>query len=511
MYCDKLNINILTALLVTHGVRHCVVCPGSRNGAIVHNLNECPDMACYPVTDERSAGFYALGMAQALQQPVAVCVTSGTALLNLAPAVSEAFYQHIPLVVLSADRPMAWIGQLDGQTLPQVDVFHRFTLKSVTLPEPHDETETWYCNRLVNESLLAVTLRGGGPVHINIPISKPLFNFTISELPPTRTIQCIPSVMNEAAAHSLVQRFLASEHPLLVIGQLPLSDIDLRCIPTHVTLFHEALSFGAMQLPSLSEIDFVIYIGGCIVNVELKKWLRQHPIKECWAVTPDGEVHDTFQQQIGLLEADPLQFLRMLTAGNPVRPIMDEEEMDIDSHCTAASVVSYFEQQMEDMEDDYSIHYGNSTAVRLANRYARHHVYCNRGVNGIEGSLSTAAGFSVVSSNQVFCVLGDLSFFYDQNALWNQNLKGNLRIILLNSGGGDIFNQLPGLKDSPASMQLVAGVHHTDARGICTQNDIGYLCATNVMDMQMAIVQMLTETTSRPMLLEVKLEKEGKQ
>ena len=114
MYSDKKNVNILTALLVAHGVQHAVVCPGSRNSAIVHNLNECPDIACYPVTDERSAGFYALGMAQALRRPVVVCVTSGTALLNLAPAMAEAYYQHIPLVAGSADRPPQWIDQLDG-------------------------------------------------------------------------------------------------------------------------------------------------------------------------------------------------------------------------------------------------------------------------------------------------------------------------------------------------------------------------------------------------------------
>ena len=150
MYSNKENVNILTALLVAHGVRHAVVCPGSRNAPIVHNLNECPDIQCYPVTDERSAGFYALGMTQCLKEPVVVCVTSGTALLNLAPAVAEAYYQHQSLVVVSADRPAAWIDQLDGQTLPQPDALGRFVRKAVSLPEPHDEEERWYCNRLVH-------------------------------------------------------------------------------------------------------------------------------------------------------------------------------------------------------------------------------------------------------------------------------------------------------------------------------------------------------------------------
>ena len=185
MYSNKENVNILTALLVAHNVRYAVLCPGSRNSPIVHNLNKCPDMTCFPVTDERSAGFYALGMSQCLHEPVVVCVTSGTALLNLAPAVAEAYYQHVPLVVVSADRPPQWIDQLDGQTLPQPDALGRFVGKAVSLPEPHNDEERWYCNRLVNE----VLLERHAPVHINVPISEPLFGFTTPSLPVERKIE----------------------------------------------------------------------------------------------------------------------------------------------------------------------------------------------------------------------------------------------------------------------------------------------------------------------------------
>ena len=147
MYSNKEQVNILTALLVAHGVRHAVVCPGSRNSPIVHNLNECPDIACYPVTDERSAGFYALGMSQARRQPVVVCVTSGTALLNLAPAVAEAYYQHIPIVVISADRPAAWIDQLDGQTI----------ISTCPSPNPSSITASPHCLRNGRFRLLLLT------------------------------------------------------------------------------------------------------------------------------------------------------------------------------------------------------------------------------------------------------------------------------------------------------------------------------------------------------------------
>ena len=147
MFSNKLHVNILTALLLKHDVHHAVVCPGSRNAPIVHNLNEVDGITCYPVTDERSAGFYALGIAQAINSPVVVCVTSGTALLNLLPAVAEAFYQHIPLIVVSADRPAQWINQLDGQTIPQNGALGAFVKKAINIPEFHDEEERWYCNR----------------------------------------------------------------------------------------------------------------------------------------------------------------------------------------------------------------------------------------------------------------------------------------------------------------------------------------------------------------------------
>lgn len=119
MYSNQNHINSLTRLLVAHGVRHAVLCPGSRNAPIVHNLNACNLLRCYAVTDERSAGFYALGLSLMSQSPVAICVTSGTALLNVLPAVAEAWHQHVPLIIISADRPTAWIGQQDGQTLQQ--------------------------------------------------------------------------------------------------------------------------------------------------------------------------------------------------------------------------------------------------------------------------------------------------------------------------------------------------------------------------------------------------------
>ncbi len=496
MYNNKDHINILTSLLVAHGIRHAVVCPGSRNSPIVHNLNECPDIHCYPVTDERSAGFYALGMAQATNTPVVVCVTSGTALLNLAPAVAEAYYQHQPLVVISADRPAAWIDQLDGQTLPQPDALGRFVKKAVSLPEPHDEEERWYCNRLVNEALMG----RHAPVHINVPITEPLFNYSVPELPEERKIELTPADMPSHVLSHICRMFMQSKRPLLISGQpmnpymdeaVLLVEDDERYIP-----------------------DMVLYTGGSIVSKRLKHFLRK--AKETWVVNETGEVTDTFQNltrvfvgdsvvtadQIRfLLEQQPHPFVQMW------EELLERVHRYVETYEPAYSqmaTVKYLESSKFIVHSSkFKVHYANSTAIRLANIYACHDVYCNRGVNGIEGSLSTAAGFSLVTDEPVLCVIGDLSFFYDQNALWNQNLRGNFRILLMNNGKGGIFNMLPGLEQSPARDKFVAAEHHTSAKGICEQNDIVYLRAEDMTQMQDGVNRLLQEQSDRPMLLEV--------
>ena len=495
MYSSKENVNILTALLVAHGIRHAVVCPGSRNAPIVHNLDECPEITCYPVTDERSAAFYALGMAQALNEPVVVCVTSGTALLNVLPAVAEAYYQHRRVVVVSADRPPQWIDQLDGQTLPQPDALGRFVRKAVTLIEPHNNEEHWYCNRLVNEAMMTV----GGPVHINIPITEPLFDFTVAALPSERKIELIPADTPSHVLSHVCRMFMQSKRPMLIAGQPMNPNLDEA-----VALVGE----DERYVP-----DFVLYIGGSIVSKRLKHFLRK--AKETWTVNETGEVHDTFMNLTHVVQGDGdvvADQIRFLLEQQPHPFVQMWEELlakvrqQAETYQPAYSemaAVKYFESQLSIAHCPMITHYANSSAIRLANIYAEHPVFCNRGVNGIEGSLSTAAGFSCVTEEKVFCVIGDLSFFYDQNALWNQNLRGNLRILLLNNGKGGIFNMLPGLEQSPARNKFVAAEHHTSAEGICQQNHVVYLKATNMEEVQKGIDTLLFIESDRPVLLEV--------
>ena len=545
MYSNKENVNILTSLLLEYGVSDAVVCPGSRNAPIVHNLSVCEAIRCRPVTDERSAAFYALGLAIATRRPTVVCVTSGSALLNVMPAVAEAAYQHVPLVVISADRPQQWIDQLDGQTIPQPDALGRFVRKAVQLPEPHNDEERWLCRRLVNEAMHLASCRQGAPVHINVPISEPLFEFNIEQLPQLSRFNNIKRATIKDASMDMPDAFHNATRPMIVIGQLAHGTISHETIrslsekyvvmseplsnPSYMTIhFDEAIRYIVSDNSSINDDeddktayypDYVIYVGDTLVSKPARRFLRNVKAPSC-LITPDAaDIHDPLMTLTDIVECDT-DSINALLARLCDAPDTDERcrfhdrwQSFLDAYAAHAdayapeysqmATVKYFEEQLADLDIDICVHYANSSAVRLACIYAQHYVWCNRGVNGIEGSLSTAAGFSLATHDMTVCVIGDLSFFYDQNALWNSNLRGNLRIILLNNRGGGIFRQLPGLSDSPAADDLVMASHENTAQGICTQNDIGYLSAKNMDEMQIGVVTLLTRESERPMLLEV--------
>ena len=545
MYSNKENVNRLTSLLLEYGVSDAVVCPGSRNAPIVHNLSVCEAIRCRPVTDERSAAFYALGLAIATRRPTVVCVTSGSALLNVMPAVAEAAYQHVPLVVISADRPQQWIDQLDGQTIPQSDALGRFVRKAVQLPEPHNDEERWLCRRLVNEAIHLATCRQGAPVHINVPISEPLFEFDTEQLPQLSRFNNIKRAAIKDASMDMPDAFHDATRPMIVIGQLAHGTVSHETIrslsekyvvmseplssPSYMTIhFDEAIRYIVSDNSSINDDeddktayypDYVIYVGDTLVSKPARRFLRNAKAPSC-LITPDAaDIHDPLMTLTDIVECDS-DSINALLASLCDAPDTDERcrfhdrwQSFLDACAAHAdayapeysqmATVKYFEEQLADLDIDICVHYANSSAVRLACIYAQHYVWCNRGVNGIEGSLSTAAGFSLATHDMTVCVIGDLSFFYDQNALWNSNLRGNLRIILLNARGGGIFRQLPGLSDSPAADDLVMASHENTAQGICTQNDIGYMSAKNMDEMQIGIVTLLTRESERPMLLEV--------
>lgn len=486
MYSNKKNILQLVALLQQSGINHIVLSPGSRNAPLIHTLAAHPSFTCFTVVDERSAAFFALGMIQKLQRPVAICCTSGTALLNYGSGVAEAFYQQLPLLVISADRPQAWIGQMDGQTLPQPGIFRTLVKKSVQLPEIHTEEEEWLCNRLVNEALIELTRHGNGPVHINIPLAEPLFEFTAETVPEVRRIQYYPS---ETPAPACTEHLKADwqryAEKMVIVGQasFPAATRELlRRIARQADCVVLAEHTGNLPFPEITgNFDALVYtlpaeekkqfapelvitLGGHIVSKRIKQLLRDNPPQAHWHIGEKGDVPDLFRALTCVAEGDPAPLLQAICRQEP------QEESSAfyrlwraHSNALVAKaarirerglpfsdllVTGYF---MEALPEGAVLQLANSSPVRNAQLFPLRpgvEVYCNRGTSGIDGSMSTAVGYASVHDGPVYLLIGDLSYLYDLNILYNGTIPGNLRIVLLYNNGGEIFRALPGLNRS---------------------------------------------------------------
>ena len=534
MYSDKKNILQLVALLKAHEIRNIVLCPGSRNTPIIHTIANHPFFSCHAVTDERSAGFFALGLALCTGKPAAVCCTSGTALLNLHPAVAEAYYQQIPLVVISADRPGAWIGQMDGQTLPQPQVFGSLSKCSVNLPEIQTEEDEWYCNRLINEALLELNHHGKGPVHINVPISEPLFQFTTEELPEVRVITRYQGLnIYDRQYNDLIARLNAYPKRMMLVGQMNLIYLFERkickllykhfawltehtgnqTIPGIPVKNFDAIIYSLPEEEQLKLIpDLLITYGGHIVSKRLKQLLRKYPPKEHWHVSPDGEVMDLYGSLTTIIEMDPFEFLEKIAPMMENRTPEYPRQWEALSKAIPQAEFAYSEMSaigkiIRNLPTPCSLHLANSSTVRYAQLFSvpeEVETLSNRGTNGIEGSLSTAIGYAAVSEKLNFILIGDLSFFYDMNALWNANYGSNIRILLLNNSGGEIFHALPGLELHENARRFVTATHQTSAKAWAEDRGFEYLSAHNEGELDTAVAHFVQPSiTNRPMLFEV--------
>ena len=542
MYSDKENINILTSLLVSYGVRHIVVCPGSRNAPLVHNFDVSPDITTHAVTDERSAAFFALGLRLRLRQPVAVCVTSGSALLNTMPGAAEATYQHEGIIIISADRPQAWIGQLDGQTMPQHGALGTFASPSVSLPEPHNDTERWLCRRLICEAMIANTCPPFPSVHINVPVSEPLFGFStpcLPEIPPVGIAD-----LDDQNGRETLRRILKGKRRLMVISGQTYDDSAAGLLMDKASgcvFVAEWLSpYGRVR--HIDEIlrttfaeeldnmrpDCIVYIGGHTVSKRLRHYMRSLDSRTMFiTVSDDGMLHDVSQHTTLVVKATAGDFMRMICNGaicpdadmDFVRRWHDMDNMAarrISASCPPYSQMLAIRRLEENIDNSKDIVcYANSLSVRAGMMYASAYRYCNRGLNGIEGTLSMAAGMAagakeegmtagnMTAAQNVYCVIGDLSFFYDSNALWIQELAGNMRIMLINNQRGAIFGMLPGLDRSPAHKPLIAAGHNATAEGICSQYGMEYYRATDTPSLEEGIRLLTSGVHDRPVVLEV--------
>lgn len=532
MYSEKRNVLQLVALLKAHGITHIVLSPGSRNSPLTHSFATDRDFTCYSIVDERSAGFFALGVIQATGKPAAVCCTSGTAALNLGPAVAEAYYQQLPLLAITADRPTAWIGQMDGQTIPQTGLFREITRRSVHLPQIADEEEEWYCNRLINEAILSLNNSVKGPAHINIPLGEPLFGFNTPTLPPVRVIRQSAQGYVIHKEDRYDQRFTGYSKRMIIVGQLPPDNglaglLDqlrersgvvvlteqLSNIPSKNTYGFDTLLYAVSEkeLETLTP-DLVITLGGHIVSKRLKQFIRSADIRAHWHISPSGEVTDTFQRVTDIVRSDNKTFLNYLAevpsepGAKDFRELWEKACASVTDPDVAFSDLYVVGAFMHVLPENISLQLGNSNSVRLAQLFdipSSVRVFCNRGTNGIEGSLSTAVGYAAVSDSPTFLLIGDLSFFYDMNGLWNNYRSPNLRILLNNNAGGEIFSILPGLNRSEVLHEYIAATHTTEARAWAEQQGFLYLSARNTEELHRHLPLFMDTESRKPVLLEV--------
>ena len=525
MFCDKPHVNQLTSLLKAHGFQDIVVCPGSRNGILVHNFDAAL-FHLHPVTDERSAAFVALGLCLSTRRPVAICVTSGSALLNTIPAVAEAFYRQLPLLVISADRPKQWINQLDGQTLSQNNALAPYA-QTFNIEEPHTPEEEHWNGLRINEALLSLFHNGKQPVHINVPITEPLFTFNTKELPVVSSIHEEVPVANHPVSATTLERIKQAQFPIIVMGQYEKGSIEsIRKIDANGSLLilpeiisGQDFSWRTTALEHLLpnadfQPDLVIHIGGNLVNKQLKLHLRKLTHCEVIRIDESQALPDTFGHLQTIIRTSPEAALSQLSELAEAKTMVLKYKDLLDNYCdkvhdyhpSTFSDLGILQQLSRVLPKECSIQVGNSSVIRnVAYFFDKHaqHIFCNRGVNGIEGSLSTAVGYAMGNKGLTFSLIGDLSFFYDQNALWNTQLPKGLRIIMFNNGGGQIFYRLPGLNQTPALAPYIAASHQTSAKGLAESYGLTYLSATNYKETEKCIHELLQQESERPMLLEV--------
>lgn len=547
-------------------IQHIVISPGSRNAPLTIGFTNDPFFTCYSIVDERCAGFFALGIAQQIERPVALVCTSGSALLNYYPAIAEAFYSDIPLVVLSADRPRYLIGIGDGQTINQKDVYANHILNSANLklnfenaPKNSNETEPAIIRSIENklERMLGVkqelddenetkintalnkAISLNGPVHINIPFEEPLYE-TTDKL----TVE--PKVIEFETKKKKIDDFFIQEcyddwntysKKMILVGANQPNKVDQHILDelakdNSVIVFTETTSnihnkqffnsIDKMIAPLTEEgfqalqPDILVTFGGLIVSKKIKGFLRKFQPKHHWHIDKKN-ANDTFFCLDKHIEATPNQFFNALLPRlthfvksdykpfwNDIKLLRDEKHQEY-LRQVPFSDFKVFDTVLKVLPEQTILQLGNSSTVRYAQLFDLKktiQVFCNRGTSGIDGSTSTAIGCAKVHKKQTVFITGDLSFFYDSNALWNNYIPNHFRIILINNQGGGIFRILPGHKNTKKFDTYFETTHNLTAKQLCKMYEFEYDVAANERQLK-AQLKTFFEESNQPKLLEI--------
>ena len=481
---DKIIVQQILDQCQIHGVKHIVISPGSRNAPFSIAFDEHPDFETYIVHDERSAAFFALGIADETQVPVALCCTSGSAAFNYAPAIAEAYYRSVPLIVITSDRPAAWINQGDGQTIMQKNIFGGHVRASYEFDDQHyTDDDLWKNEREIASAFNMGLGKWKGPIHFNVGLNEPLYNVIEKTNSYSRKITLIPNGIswNQETIH-YIKETLSQQKVMLLCGQLPKNEILQQLIIKFAansncavlventsnlqsTEFNPCIDRSLNAINSKEESAFIpdvlITIGGAIVSKRIKNFIRRNKIKTHWKIGSEFPEMDTYQCLTHHFDVAPLLFFKEIDSydyqRNQINYAGKWKKIDIQSKDATAlfesknqkpTDINVFQALHENLTQGIVLHMSNSSVVRYCQLFdpiAGIDYRANRGTSGIDGSTSTAMGSALISpKKQHLLISGDISFLYDSNALWNQNTISNLKIIVINNGGGGIFRIIDG-------------------------------------------------------------------
>lgn len=532
-------------------INHIIISPGSRNAPLTLGFTSDPFFKCYSIVDERCAAFFALGIAQQIEAPVVVVCTSGSALLNFYPAVAEAFYSEVPLIVLSADRPEHLQNIGDGQTINQKHVYENHILYSANLnldfrdsnnraPRPtwqNQEAIQAYNENAVNTALNTCIVNSG-PVHINAPFDEPLYEMvdSLSVKPKVEDAVPLGQELDPLVVEDCLKEWQNAKRKMVLVGEhaphkIDQQWLDLLAHDDSVVVFTESTSniHHDSFFPNIDKIiapleasdflklqpEILVTFGGMVVSKKIKAFLRQYQPKQHWHIS-QTRAYDTYFCLTKHIKSQPDVFLSTFlpraaqgVSGykhywNGIKTVRAQKHAQYVSE-VGFSDFKAFDTLFKTLPKNSILHIGNSSAIRYAQLFGIHKsidVFCNRGTSGIDGSTSTAIGCAVAQSRPTNFITGDLSFFYDSNALWNNYIPASFRIIVINNGGGGIFRILPGHKNTENFDTYFETKHSLSAQYLAEMFHFEY---ESVSD-QKALNQVMGhffEESEQPKLLEI--------
>lgn len=544
MASNKVFIQRLVKLCELKKIKHVVFSPGSRNAPLVITFDEHPSFDCITIPDERVAGFFAIGMAQQLQEPVIICCTSGSAALNYAPAIVEAYYQKIPLLVLTADRPVEWIDQGAGQTMRQKNVYSNYIKASYELiQEAVSPSDLLHNDRIICDAINLTRAGAKGPVHINIPLAEPLYNQV--EMPNSfedlqvAKLQTQHTSINGKQLAIIQNLWNTHTKKLIICGQaLPDKTLD-RALDKiaqdpSVAIISETCSnrFANPFNPCIDRLittieeheletfkpEIVVSLGDAIISKKIKVLLRNYKPKEHWFVNQQENPQDTFGCLTKHIRTTSLEFLSQLPFSESTSTFNDiwhkrhqhtkARHQQFINECPWSDLLA-FHSILQSLPSKTPVQISNSSAIRYIQLFDQREdlrYYCNRGVSGIDGCTSTAAGAAFASKELTTLITGDMAFYYDSNALWNHHLPSNLRIILINNGGGGIFKIIPGPKTTDQYKKYFATEQTQTAEFIAKAFQCEYFVADSAESLSRNLSLLYSKTFDRPPILEIMTE-----